>query len=372
MSQLHVPVVVVGAGVVGLAIAARLSRHRDVLLLEREGHPGLGISSRSSEVIHAGLYYPPGSLKSRLCIEGRERLYAYCAAHAVPHRRIGKWLVAVDDTELPALAALQRRALDSGAGELRWLDRTALARCEPALRASAALLSADTGIVDSASLMQRLAAQLASQGGQLVCRTEVVSVAVGAGGFVVRALSAGEEVRLQCDWLVNATGLGAQALAGAIDGLAPSCIPPLRLCKGQYFSLPGPSPFSRLVYPLPEPNAVGLGVHATLDLAGQLRFGPDVEYVDCEHYGVDEARRAAFARAIRRYYPALDEQRLQPAYAGLRPKLSAAGEPARDFVIQGCAEHGQPGLINLFGIESPGLTASLAIAAYVERLLRAE
>lgn len=362
-------VVVVGAGVVGLAIAARLARHREVLVLERMPRAGQGISSRSSEVIHAGLYYPENSLKSRLCIEGRDRLYRYCEARGVPHRRIGKWLVAVEPGEREALAALQQRARECGAGELPWWEGGALTEREPALRASAALLSSDTGIVDATALMLSLQAEIEAHGGQMVCLTEVLGAEPRAGGFRLRLSSAGEPAELDCGWLVNAAGLGAQSLAACIEGLPASCIPPLRLCKGHYFSLQGASPFSRLVYPLPEANTAGLGVHATLDLAGHTRFGPDVDYVDQEGYAVDEARREAFAQAIRRYYPGLEASRLQPAYAGVRPKLSAAGEPARDFELQGEAVHGIPGLLNLFGIESPGLTASLALARQVEHML---
>ena len=365
MSTLRAGAVVVGGGAVGLAVAARLSREAEVLVLERESAPGLGISSRSSEVIHAGLYYPPGSLKARLCIEGAGRLYAFCRERGVPHRRTGKWLVAVEEGERPALEALLRNARACGADGLEWREGAEVARQEPALRARAALLSPATGILDSRAFLASLQAELESRGGQLVCRCEVLGGEAEPGGFRLRVRSGGEEVALLTPRLVIACGLGAQSLAAGM-GLSP---PPLWLCKGPYFALSGPSPFSRLVYPLPEAGG-GLGIHATLDLQGQTRFGPDARYVDGADFGVDEALRPQFAAAIRRYWQGLDPTRLVPAYAGLRPRLAGPGEPPRDFELHGPQQHGREGLVALYGIESPGLTASLALAECVAEQLR--
>lgn len=357
--------VVVGAGVVGLAVAQELAAAgHEVLVLEQEAWPGQHASSRNSEVIHAGLYYPPGSLKARLCIEGRELLYRWCAERGVPHRQIGKLLVAVDDDELPSLRALQANAQACGV-RLDWLDKTAVSRLEPQVRAVAGLFSPLTGIVDSHALMQSLEAALQAAGGSASYRTRVDRVTPTANGLQLHGNSAGEPFSMDCRYLINAAGLFAQQLARSVAGLPASTIAPLHLCQGRYLAYSGPSPFSHLVYPVPRANAAGLGVHATLDMAGQLRFGPDVRYLDQINYDVGETLANEFAQAVQRYWPDCDPDRLVPGYAGVRAKLSGPGEPAADFVIQDHRDHGLPGLINLFGIESPGLTASLALAREV-------
>lgn len=360
-----VETVVVGAGAVGLAIAQRLARSgHEVVVLEQEDWPGQHASSRNSEVIHAGIYYPPGSLKARLCREGRELLYAWCSEFDVAHKQIGKLLVAVEEDELPALHALQANARANGV-ILRAMDGAGIQAREPALRAVAGLFSPLSGIVDSHALMASYAAALQQAGGLLQCRTRVQGVQPGAHGLRLSGDSAGQAFSLTCKQLINCGGLFAQGLAAATAGLAAKQVPPLHLCQGQYFAYRGAAPFSHLVYPMPEANAAGLGVHATLDLGGQLRFGPDVRYQSQLDYAMDDSQRDAFAAAVQRYWPACEASRLVPAYAGVRAKLSAAGAPAADFVIQDASSHGIPGLINLFGIESPGLTASLALAEEV-------
>lgn len=341
-----VDVLVVGAGALGLACAARLAEAgHGVLVAERERLVGSHTSSRNSEVIHAGLYYPPGSLKADLCLEGRERLYAWCARHGVGHRRIGKLLVAVEENERERLQALAANARACGVDDLMPLDGTTLRALEPQVRGVAALLSPSTGIIDSHAYLQSLQAVAERHGAQLALDTRVDRLERHAGG------------------------LFAQALAQRTEGLDPRQVPALHLCQGRYFSYSGRSPFRHLVYPMPEARTAGLGIHATLDLGGQLRFGPDVNYVDNLDYRVDESLRPAFAQAISRYFPGIDPRRLAAGYAGIRPKLGGPGEPAADFIIQTPAEHGLPGLVNLFGIESPGLTASLALAERVARAL---
>lgn len=363
-------VVVVGAGVVGLAIAQRLARGgNEVMVLEQEGWAGQHASSRNSEVIHAGIYYPPGSLKARLCREGRELLYTWCAEYAVAHRRVGKLLVAVEEAELPALQALRTNARANGV-ELQALTADELHAREPALRGVSALLSPLTGIIDSHALMGSYEAALQQAGGAVQCRTRVDRVQRIADGFQLIGESGGDAFSLSCRYLINSGGLFAQSLAAGIESMAAQHIPPVHLCQGQYFAYSGASPFSHLVYPMPEANATGLGVHATLDLAGQLRFGPDVRYQQRLDYAMDESRRDTFALAVQRYWPACRAEKLAPAYAGVRAKLSAAGEPAADFIIQDHSIHAVPGLINLFGIESPGLTASLALAEEVATRLK--
>ncbi|MED5611559.1 NAD(P)/FAD-dependent oxidoreductase [Pseudomonas sp. JH-2] len=359
-----IDILVIGAGAVGLACAARLAAAgRSVLIVETERLIGSHTSSRNSEVIHAGLYYPPGSLKAELCLEGRERLYAWCASHDVPHSRIGKLLVAVEDAELGKLEALAANAEASGVHDLQPLDAAQLHALEPAVRGVAALLSPSTGIIDSHVYMLSLQHAAENRGAQLVLDTRIDSLRRAADGWIAEGVSVGEPFSIQAAQVVNAGGLFAQQLAARTEGL--QGVPPLHLCQGRYFTYGGCSPFSHLIYPMPEANTAGLGVHATLDLGGQLRFGPDVRYLETIDYLVDEALREPFAQAIRRYFPGLDAERLQAGYAGIRPKLSGAGEPASDFVIQTAVDHGLPGLVNLFGIESPGLTASLAIAERV-------
>lgn len=330
-----VDVLVVGAGALGLACAARLAEAgHGVLVAERERLVGSHTSSRNSEVIHAGLYYPPGSLKADLCLEGRERLYAWCARHGVGHRRIGKLLVAVEENERERLQALAANARACGVDDLMPLDGTTLRALEPQVRGVAALLSPSTGIIDSHAYLQSLQAVAERHGAQLALDTRVDRLERHAGGWRAEGQSVGEAFRLRAGWVVNAGGLFAQALAQRTEGLDPRLVPALHLCQGRYFSYSGRSPFRHLVYPMPEARTAGLGIHATLDLGGQLRFGPDVNYVDNLDYRVDESLRPAFAQVISRYFPGIDPRRLAAGYAGIRPKLGGPGEPAADFIIQ--------------------------------------
>jgi L-2-hydroxyglutarate oxidase LhgO len=360
--------IVVGAGVIGLAVARRMAMAGfETLVLEREPSHGTHASSRNSEVVHAGIYYPTGSAKARLCVRGREQLYRYCEERGIAYRRCGKLLLATSETERDTLQGHLDSARRNGVTELDWLGPADVAALEPEVLCTAALWSPSTGILSSHELMLALLGDLEAHGGALACRATVVGGRLGRGSHTVVVEQDGRRGEYETRTLVNAAGLHAQQLAKGLAGLDASHVPPLHLARGQYFNLQGRSPFRHLVYPVP--SAGGLGIHVTLDLAGQARFGPDVEWVDEIDYTVDDARRAAFAEAIRRYYPALDERRLQPGYAGIRPKLGGPGQPAADFGIQGRATHGWEGLVNLFGIESPGLTASLAIADEVATLL---
>jgi len=368
----RVDAVVVGAGAIGLAVARELALHGlETIVLEATAGIGNGTSSRNSEVIHAGLYDAPTSLKARLCVAGRRLLYPYCEARGVDHRRCGKLVVAATPAQVEPLRAIERRALANGVEGLRWLSGAEARELEPALHGEAALLSTATGIIDSHALMLAYLGDLESAGGALVVRSPLESAVVRGNGFVVRV--GGESpLEIEAGVLVNAAGLHAQEIARRIDGLEPALIPRAWFAKGNYYALAGRSPFTRLIYPVPEPG--GLGVHLTLDLAGQARFGPDVEWLDIDSpnaidYSVDPARSAAFYAAIRRYWPGLKDGTLAPAYSGVRPKLQGPGAPASDFMLQGPEAHGVGGLVNLFGIESPGLTASLAIAAEVVRRL---
>jgi L-2-hydroxyglutarate oxidase LhgO len=317
-------------------------------------------------VIHAGLYYATGSLKARACLAGRAALYRFCAERGVPHRRLGKLIVATDEGEHATLQSIRAKALANGVDDLRLLDAADAKGLEPELNTVGALLSPSTGIVDSHAYMLALLAEAEAQGAVLVCRTPVVGGEVTAEGFVLQTVGEAP-LQLGCRLLVNAAGHGAWTLARNLRGFAQDNLPPYVLAKGSYFLLLGRQPFRHLIYPVPVDG--GLGVHLTLDLAGQARFGPDVEWVTAFEYSVDPARAASFYPAIRRYWPALPEGALQPAYSGLRPKLSGPGQPAADFMVQGTAQHGIPGLVQLFGIESPGLTASLALAELVRRTL---
>jgi L-2-hydroxyglutarate oxidase LhgO len=362
--------VVVGAGVVGLAVAQALARAgREVVVLEREGLIGSHTSARNSEVIHAGIYYPQGSAKARLCVRGKGLLYAWCAAHGVPHRRIGKIIVATAPAQEGELGRIAAAAAANGVDDLRPLDRAGLAALEPALNGVAGLLSPSTGIIDSHALMLSYQGVLEDAGGAvaLATRFRAARPAGDGGGFVVEAESgaggAAEPVTFGCDLLVNAGGLFAGEVAAAIEGLAPPFARPVFYCKGNYFGLAGRVPFDHLVYPVPERD--GLGTHLTLDLAGRGRFGPDTEWIDGIDYALDPTRGDGFYAAIRRYWPGLRDGALAPDYTGIRPKLAPAGGAATDFTIEGPEAHGLPGLVNLFGIESPGLTASLAIAEEV-------
>ena len=360
-----VDAVVIGAGVVGLAVARALALHGvETVLLEQADAIGTHTSSRNSEVIHAGIYYPNDSLKARLCVRGREQLYAYCAAHRVPHRRCGKLLVATHDAQRATLTQIQLQAARNGVTDLRWLDADDLHDLEPQLHGVAALLSPSTGIVDSHALMLSLRGDVEAHGGALALRSPVLSLD-SRGPVHILQVGGEAPMELGARWVVNAAGLWAPGLAARINGLASQHVPVARYAKGNYFSLSGRAPFSHLIYPVPE--AAGLGVHLTLDMAGQARFGPDVEWItpaspEQIEYRVDASRAAAFETAVRRYWPDLPVGALQPAYSGVRPKLEWRGAAALDFMLQGPADHGISGLVNLYGIESPGLTASLAIA----------
>jgi L-2-hydroxyglutarate oxidase LhgO len=357
--------VVIGAGVVGLAVARALAlAGREVVILEGEDAIGTHTSSRNSEVIHAGIYYPKGSLKARSCVEGKELLYEYCVAHGVPHRRCGKLIVAANDSQLPELKSIQEKAHANGVTDVVSMTRAQALALEPELHCAAALYSPSTGIIDSHALMLAYLGDAEARGAMLALKSPLVGAAIVADGFV---LHAGDET-VKARVLVNSAGLRAPSVAASIEGFEKRRVPRELYAKGNYYSLSGKNPFSRLVYPVPEPG--GLGVHVTLDLAGQARFGPDVEWVDRIAYDVDPKRAERFYAAIRRYWPGLPDASLSPGYAGIRPKTAGPGEPAPDFEIQGPERHGVPGLVHLFGIESPGLTASLALAAMVLRELR--
>lgn len=356
----RVDCVVIGAGVVGLAVARACALARlETLALEAESAIGTATSARSSEVIHAGLYYPRGSLKARLCVQGRQALYDYCASHGVAHQRRGKLIVATRDEQIGALERIGAAAAANGVHDLRRLDAAQARAREPALRCVAALESPSTGIIDSHGLMLALLGDLESAGGLVAVRSPVLSGRILADGILLR-VGGDEPMELIARRVVNCAGLHAQAVAAALDGLPPDSIPAGRYAKGNYYALSGKAPFSRLIYPVPEPG--GLGVHLTLDLGGQARFGPDVEWIDAIDYTVDPARADGFYAAIRRYWPDLRDGALRPDYAGIRPKLAVPAGQDADFLIQDARTHGVPGLVNLYGIESPGLTACLAIA----------
>lgn len=367
----EVDTVVIGAGVVGLAVARALALDgREVWVLEREAAIGMGVSSRNSEVIHAGIYYPAGSLKARLCVRGRAMLYAYCQDRGIAHQRCGKLIVATTAPQVQALPDLIARAQRNGVQDLSLLTATQARALEPSLSCLAAVHSPSTGILDSHALMLSLQGDLEHAGGMVVAHTEVQRIGrLGKRLCVVCA----DDTELLARCVVNAAGLGACALATHTEGLAAQFRPTPFWAKGSYFTLAGRSPFSRLIYPAPEPgrHLAGLGVHLTLDLGGQARFGPDVQWVDrADDWWVDPARSTAFETEIRHYWPGLTDGALQPGYAGMRPKISGPHEPAADFRIDGPTAHGVPGLVNLLGIESPGLTSCLAIAEHVVDLLR--
>jgi L-2-hydroxyglutarate oxidase LhgO len=357
--------VVIGAGVVGLAMARALAMAgREVVILEAEDAIGTHTSSRNSEVIHAGIYYPEGSLKAASCVEGKSLLYEYCVAHAVPHRRSGKLIVAADDSQLGELEAIQKKAHANGVSDVVWMTRAQALALEPELSCVAALYSPSTGIIDSHALMLAYLGDAEAHGAMLALKSPLERVEVTADGFV---LHVDRSDPIQCSVLVNSAGLRAPSVARKIEGYRAELAPPEYYAKGNYYSLARRAPFSRLVYPIPEPG--GLGVHVTLDLAGQARFGPDVEWIERiggkEDYAVDPRRAERFYAAIRRYWPGLPDGALTPGYSGIRPKTAGPKAPAPDFQIQGPRQHGVPGLAHLFGIESPGLTASLALAKAV-------
>ena len=362
-------VLVVGAGVVGLAIAreAALAGH-DVIVADAESHIGSGTSSRNSEVIHAGIYYPTGSLRERHCARSRRMLYEFCTSHGVPHRKLGKLVVASRDTEIPLLEKLFAQATRNGVEGLRMLDGPEAIRMEPALTCAAAFHSPETGIIDSHRYMLALQGDLEDAGGVLALNTPVERLALTPAGWEVR-FGGPDPGSLTVHAVVNSAGHGAQKLARATAGYPAHRLPRLVLAKGNYFSYTGRAAFSRLIYPVPMPG--GLGIHVTLDLAGRMRFGPDVQWIDDYDFDVDPGRAAAFYPAIRTYWPGLPDGTLVPDYAGIRPKLTGKGEPAADFMIDAPADHGLPWIVHLFGIESPGLTASLSIAQDVVAKLSA-
>lgn len=366
----QVDVVVVGAGVVGLAVARALAlAGREVLVLEREAAIGQGTSSRNSEVIHAGIYYPSGSLKARLCVRGKAMLYAYCAERGVEHRRCGKLIVANTPSQAAALPAIVQKARANGVHDLVLLTCEQAHAMEPQLACRAAVHSPSTGIVDSHGLMLSLQGDLENAGGMVVCHSAVDRLERDGNGWVVQAE---DGTTLRANTVVNAAGLQACSLGSRTEGLRH--VPQAFCAKGSYFTLAGRSPFGQLVYPAPEPDKhlAGLGVHLTIDLGGQAKFGPDVQWVDDpDDLQVDPARGEAFYAEVRKYWPGLPDGALQPGYAGMRPKISGPHEPAADFRIDGPAVHGLPGLVNLFGIESPGLTSCLAIGEHVAGLLSA-
>ena len=358
----RIDAVVIGAGVIGLAVGRALARvGLETIVVERADAFGTVTSSRNSEVIHAGHYYAPGSLKARLCVEGRERLYAYCAAHGVAHRRCGKLIVATAPSQVPALHALEAQARRNGVTDIARLTAAEAAALEPALACVAALHSPSTGIVDSHQYMLALEGD-AQAAGAAFAFASPVDGGVATPDGVELAIGGATPMQLLARSVFNCAGHDAPRVARAIAGMPAAAVPRAYFCKGSYFRLAGRTPFSRLIYPMPE--SAGLGVHLTLDLAGRARFGPDVEWVDAIDYAVDPARAAAFYPAIRAYWPELPDDALVPDYAGVRPKLQSPAEPAADFMIAGPRAHGVAGLTHLFGIESPGLTASLAIADF--------
>jgi L-2-hydroxyglutarate oxidase LhgO len=340
---------------------------REVLVLEAERGIGTGVSARNSEVIHGGLYYTPGSLKARLCVQGNRLLYAYCAERGIGHKRCGKLVVAAHADQIPKLDQLRKTALANGMDDLRMLAVDEVAAMEPELTCAAALLSPSSGIIDTHALMLSLQGDAEHAGAIVAFGSPVAGGRVTDGGILLET-GGDDPMSLQARLVVNCASLHAQALAHRIEGFPAAHIPPSYYCKGNYFSISGRAPFSHLIYPVPE--AAGLGVHLTLDMGGQARFGPDVEWVDTLDYEVDPRRADSFYAAIRSYWPALRDGALQPAYSGIRPKIQAPGEAAVDFMITGPAEHGVDGIIHLYGIESPGLTSAMAIGEHVAKIAR--
>jgi L-2-hydroxyglutarate oxidase LhgO len=363
----RVDTIIIGAGVVGLAIARGLAlAGRETVVLEAENAIGTGISARNSEVIHAGLYYPEGSLKGLLCRPGRDQLYDYCDSHGIPYKRLGKLIVATAEDEIEALDGLVVTAEQNGVDDLVRLSAGEAVELEPQLACHGAILSPSTGIIDSHAYMLALRGDAEAEGAAIALSSPFVNARVEKGGITVDVGGA-EPMTLKCRRLVNSAGLGAQDVAAAIEGLPAETVPPLYFAKGNYFTISGKSPFERMIYPVPM--QAGLGTHSSTDLAGQTKFGPDVEWVAVPDYTVDAARAEMFYRTIRRYWPGLPDGALQPGYVGVRPKLVPEGQPRGDWAIHGPEIHGIEGLVNLFGIESPGLTASMAIADHVAGLL---
>jgi len=359
---------VIGAGVVGLAVARALAlRGREVVILEAEEAFGTHTSSRNSEVIHGGIYYPTGSLKARFCVAGRRALYQYCAEHAVAHRRIGKVIVATAADQIDTLQKYHGQGVINGVDDLVMLGARELRELEPEVAGVAGFLSPSTGIIDSHGLMLAYLGDAEDHGAALALASPVQAGRIDDDGIVLEVGGA-EPMPLRCRSVINSAGLQAQAVARSIAGFPAHGIPPTHYAIGHYYTLAGASPFNRLVYPVARRD--WLGVHVTIDLGGQVKFGPDLSWIEHVDYRFDESRAAAFYRAIRDYFPGLKDGALQPGYTGIRPKIHGPGESAPDFLIQGPSQHGVPGLVNLFGIESPGLTSSLAIANYVAGLLQ--
>ena len=358
---------VIGGGVVGLAIARELAlAGREVIILEAEEAIGTHTSSRNSEVIHAGIYYPKGSQKARFCVEGKQLLYTYCQERGVAHRRVGKVIIATDESERAAVGGYIDKAAANGVNDLRWLSPGELADMEPALRGVAGVYSPSTGIIDSHALMLSLQGDAENAGAMIVFKSPVRSGCVSSEGIEIEVGGA-EPMSILCQTVINSAGLRAPEVARSISGLSAQYIPPAYFAKAHYYTLSGKSPFNHLVYPVA--HTAFLGVHVTLDLGGQARFGPDIDWVDGIDYAFDSSREPLFYEAIRRYWPDLQDGQLQPGYTGIRPKISGPKEPAADFRIDGPADHGVAGLVNLFGIESPGLTSCLAIAKHVRNKL---
>jgi L-2-hydroxyglutarate oxidase LhgO len=366
----QIDAVVIGAGVVGLAVGRALAlTGREVMVLEAENAIGTSTSSRNSEVIHAGIYYPAGSLKARLCVQGKDLLYAYCAERGVAHQRLGKLIVATSEQQVQALDDIVAKAAANGVHDLQMLTASEAKALEPELACQAALLSPSTGIVDSHALMLALQGDMENAGGllALVSPVQRVGLKQGTTTHPIR-ISMQDGTELACKVLVNAAGLNAVELAQGMNGLDKSLLPTAHYAKGNYFTLAGKAPFSRLIYPVPE--KAGLGVHLTLDLGGQAKFGPDVQWVDDPtDLLVDPRRGDAFYAEVRKYWPDLADGALLPGYAGMRPKINGPSEAAADFLVQGPAQHGVPGLVNLLGIESPGLTSALTLADEVSQRL---
>jgi L-2-hydroxyglutarate oxidase LhgO len=363
----QVDCIVIGAGVIGLAVARALAfGGREVVILERERQFGMHTSSRNSEVIHAGIHYEPGSLKAKLCVAGRDLLYRYCAERDIAHRRCGKLTVATAADQLAVLEKIAGNALANGVFDLEWLDAGQAARVEPELACVRALSSPSTGIIDSHAYMQALLADAEAAGAVIAYGSTVTSLTPTRAGIEIHIGSARPAARAAL--VVNCAGLHAHEVAAACEGFPAGHIPKISFAKGSYFALSGVSPFSRLVYPAPRAGG-HLGIHMTIDLAGAARFGPDTEWVESIDYAVDPQRVSLFADVIRQYWPRLDAGRLYPAYAGIRPKISGPGEATRDFYISGPQDHGVAGMVNLFGIESPGLTASLALGEYIAAMI---
>ncbi len=360
-------VLVIGAGVVGLACAraAALAGH-EVIVVEATGGVGNGVSSRNSEVIHAGMYYPTGSLRAKHCVQGRRMLYDFCASHGVPHKKIGKLIVATDEKQTAKIEGIYRQGQINGVEGLEFLGGNAARAMEPALNCVAAMLSPETGIIDSHSFMLALQGDFEDCAGMIAFNTRIERLTPAASGWQV-TFDGAEPGRLDVDAVVNSGGIGAQGVARATEGYPATRVPKLVLAKGNYFGFTGRPAFSHLIYPAPVEG--GLGTHVTLDMAGRMRFGPDVEWIETESYTVDPRRAESFYANIRTYFPGLPDNSLVPDYCGIRPKLTGKGEPAADFLIDGPGDHGLPRLVHLFGIESPGLTSSLSIAEDVTRLI---